>query len=343
MRKVDGKFILFNITEFGNWLNSSSFSRVIKLLQVHHTFQPDYGVFRRVKDHFALLKGMESSHVLERGFSEIAQNLTTFPDGLVAVCRPIDSIPAGIKGANQYGICVENLGSFDANQDVMTSEHRDCIVKVVAHLCCRFNLSPCSDSIQYHHWWDLNTGKRTNGSGVTKSCPGTEFFGGNSVASAETNFIPLVSQQMAAIADLPILQPPYAYTAKVAADSLNVRALAAPSGIVLRQLQRGMEVRVYEDRNGWSRIDPISSTWVSSHFLQAAASSKIFALYCAQVTADLLNIRSLPSLAAEVINQIERGTIVHVYEERNNWSRIDEAYSLWVCSDYLARPAAATV
>lgn len=85
MRKVDGKFILVDITELGSWLNSSSFSRGIKILQVHHTFQPDYSVFRRVRDHFALLRDMERSHVFERGFSEVAQNLTTFPDGLVAV------------------------------------------------------------------------------------------------------------------------------------------------------------------------------------------------------------------------------------------------------------------
>jgi SH3-like domain-containing protein len=343
MREQDGKFMLLDINDFRVWLESTSFSRVIKLLQAHHTFQPDYAVFRRQKDHFVLLRNMERSHVLERGFSAIAQNLTTFPDGLVAVCRPIDSIPAGIKGANQYGICVENLGNFDANQDAMTPEHRDCILKVFAHLCRRFNLIPNSDTIQYHHWWDLNTGKRTNGTGTTKTCPGSQFFSGNSVSSAENNFIPLVNQAVAAIgAALPAVEPKYAYSGEVAVDLLNVRTMPSSSGAVLKQLSRGVAVRVYEDRNGWSRIDPNRSCWVSSHFLQVA-SSKATAIYCAQVTADLLNVRSLPALSGNIMNRLQHGAIVYIYEERDNWSRIDQDASLWVSSSYLARTSAATV
>ena len=343
MQEQDGKFILFDVSGFSSWLEETSLTRVIKLLQVHHTFQPDYSIFDRVKDHFVLLRNMERSHVVERGFSEIAQNVTTFPDGLVAVCRPIDNIPAGIKGANQYGICVENLGNFDAHEDVMTPEHRDCILKVFALLCRRFNLVPNSDTIQYHHWWDLNTGKRTNGTGSTKTCPGTQFFCGNSVNSAETNFIPFVSQEIAAMAATPAAQPPFAYSAEVAVDSLNVRTLPSVSGTVLKQLNRGVEVCVYEDRNGWSRIDPARSSWVSSHFLQAAASSKVSAVYCAQVTADLLNVRSLPSLAGKIIKKLVRGTVVYIYAEQDNWSRIDEVNSLWVSSSHLARVSSATV
>ena len=344
MRELDGKFILFDVSEFRAWLESTSFSRVIKLLQVHHTFQPDYAAFRRKNDHFALLKNMERAHILERGFSAIAQNLTTFPDGLVAVCRPIDSIPAGIKGANQYGICVENLGNFDANQDAMTSEHRDCILKVFAHLCRRFNLFPDSDTIQYHHWWDLNTGKRTDGTGTTKTCPGTQFFSGNSLSSAEKNFIPLVSQAVTALgAAPPAAEPKYVYSGEVAVDLLNVRSMPSPSGAVLKQLHRGVAVRVYEDRNGWSRIDPTTSCWVSSHFLQAPASSKSTAIYCAQVIADRLNVRSLPALSADIINQLQHGAIVYIYEERDDWSRIDQDASQWVSSSYLARTNAATV
>lgn len=340
MREQDGKFILFDVNDFSAWLESNFFTRVIKLLQVHHTYEPDYNTFHRVRDHFALLRNMERSHVLERGFSEIAQNLTTFPDGLVAVGRPIDNIPSGIKGANQYGLCVENLGNFDTNRDVMSPEHRDCIVTVFAHLCRRFTLFPSSDTIQYHHWWDLNTGKRTNGTGTTKTCPGTQFFGGNSVASAETNFISLVSRQ---IGPAVFAKPQCSYAAEVAVDLLNVRTLPSRSGAVLKQLKRGVQVYVYEDRSGWSRIDPVSSCWVSSDFLQAATSSKVSAPYCAQVTADLLNVRSLPSIAGKVIMQRERGSMVYVYEERDNWSRIDETDSQWVSSAYLVRIAAAVI
>ena len=142
MRTQDGKFILFDVVGFAAWLDGSSFGRVIRLIQDHNTWKPSYANFHQT-NHFELLRGMEAAHI-ERGFSEIAQNLTTFPDGTVAVCRSFDTIPAGIKGANKNGICIENLGNFDAGQDVMTPEHRDCILKVNSFLCKKFNLVPSS-------------------------------------------------------------------------------------------------------------------------------------------------------------------------------------------------------
>jgi len=81
--KQDGKFLLFDVTEFASWLDQISFSRVIHLLQVHHTYSPSYDDFHQT-NHFPLLHAMERYHKVERGFLEIAQNLTTFPDRLIA-------------------------------------------------------------------------------------------------------------------------------------------------------------------------------------------------------------------------------------------------------------------
>ncbi len=187
-----GKFLLFSIAEFSQWLNGLTVARKIKLVQNHHTWLPDYGTFNKIKDHFKLLTGMERSHV-ERGFAEIAQNLTTFPDGQVAVCRSFETMPAGIKGVNQFGICIEHLGNFDLGKDAMTASHRSTIIKVNSLLCKKFELTPSTDTVVYHHWYDLTTGKRVkDGSPNTKTCPGTNFFGGNTIAACEKNFIPLL-------------------------------------------------------------------------------------------------------------------------------------------------------
>ncbi len=343
MREQDGKFTLFDIADFISWLKETSFSRVIKLLQVHHTFQPSYAHFYPSRNHLALLHNMEHFHVVERGFSEIAQNVTTFPDGLIAICRPLDHIPAGIKGANRYGICVENLGNFDANGDVMTPEHRDCVIKVFAHLCRRFQLKPNSNTIQYHHWWDLDTGRRTDGTGTTKTCPGTDFFSGNSVSNAETNFIPRVTEDWAAIpSPVPLTCSEPAYTAEVCTDRLNVRTLPSRSGAILKTLGRGVEVGVYEDRNGWSRIDPLKSCWVESCFLRTPdPDAKSTGANAAHVATDLLNVRSQPSLGGMIIQRLHRGQRVYVYEECEDWSRIDETKSLWVCRKYLEKVSSA--
>ncbi len=187
--RQSGKFLLFNLAEFEDWLSGLIVSRKIKLIQNHHTWLPDYQTFARSKDHFKALVGMEQSH-LERGFNQIAQNLTTFPDGLIAICRSFEMIPAGIKGANSFGICIEHLGNFDTGKDVMTNEHRETIIKINFSLCEKFNLPINPSSIVYHHWYDLTTGKRVkDGSANTKTCPGSNFFGGNTIEKCEANFI----------------------------------------------------------------------------------------------------------------------------------------------------------
>jgi len=285
---------------------------------------------------------------LERGFSEIAQNLTTFPDGTVAVCRSIDTVPAGIKGANRKGICVENVGNFDG-LDSMTPQHRDCIIQIFALLCKRFNLSPDSNSCVYHYWYDLNTGVRTNGTGTTKTCPGTAFFSGNTVAAAEANFIPLIKQQLAVYAatsggQTPAQQAQVLYAAEVGVDTLNVRVQPSTSAMVSKQLSRGVDVSIFEDRDGWSAIDPPKASWVDSHFLtRNGGPAKTAAQYAARVTVGVLNVRSLPSLSGIVRNTLNMGAPLYVYQEQNGWSRIDPADSLWVNSSYLARNDGAPV
>ncbi len=264
-----GKFILFTINEFDAWLAATKFSRTVTLIQNHHTLAPAYGQFNGAK-HFALLEGMERYHVVERGFAEIAQNLTTFPDGTVAVCRSLEKIPAGIKGANQTGVCLEHLGNFDAGGDVMRDEHRQAIIRVNALLCREFGLTPSTDAIVYHHWYDLASGLRTNGGGNTKSCPGTAFFGGNSVAAAQSGFIPPITAAFQALTT--ITPAPVIRSVEVAMKgALNVRAGAGTSFAVLKQLQSGVRVQIYEEAAGWCRIHPREQQWVSSRYLQAVA------------------------------------------------------------------------
>ena len=269
MQQQQGKFILFDLDAFSAWLSAQNVTRVIRLVQNHHTFIPSYSDFNG-SNHFDRLRAMEAAH-LQRGFDEIAQNFTTFPDGTVAACRVLDKAPAGIKGANSNGICIENLGDFDIGKDNMTPAHRACILRVNALLCRRFQLNPNTDSIVFHHWFDLNTGERTNGTGTTKTCPGTGFFGGNTVGSAQANFVPLVSQELANLAgssgsssssSTPL------FSAQVTASALNIRSQPDASSQILGQLSNSSMVQVFEEQNGWGRIDPSASRWVKESFLQ---------------------------------------------------------------------------
>lgn len=272
MQQQEGKFILFDLDAFASWLSTLNVIRIIHLVQDHHTFIPSYNDFSG-NNHFELLKGMEQAH-LQRGFDEIAQNLTTFPDGTVAACRVMDKAPAGIKGANANGICIENLGDFDVGKDNMTPPHRATILRVNALLCRKFKLTPSTDSIVFHHWFDLNTGQRTNGAGTTKTCPGTGFFGGNTVATAQVNFVPLIADELANLAaPPPASSSTVLFSAQVTASALNIRSQPNASSDILGQLAGGAVVQIFEEQNGWGRIDPAASRWVKESFLQKVASS----------------------------------------------------------------------
>jgi hypothetical protein len=266
MRKK-GKFLLFDhAAEFAPWLRDQDVARRVVLVQNHHTWLPSYRTFQR-DNHFALLESMERSH-LERGFDQIGQNLTTFPDGRLAVGRPLDRIPAGIKGANTGGVCLEHVGNFDRGGDLMAPAHRETIVTLNALLCRKFSLKPGTDTIVYHHWWDLTTGRRTDGAGSAKSCPGTAFFGGNGVADAAAHFIPLIEAALAGPGAAPAATAPERVLV-VTANALRGRAAPSAGAPVVKQLARGIQVGVFEESGDWRRIHPAGQQWVHARYLEA--------------------------------------------------------------------------
>ncbi len=269
MPQIQDQFVLYTRDEFKNYLENTQFSRKIDKVQNHHTYIPNYTHF--FKDNppkpFKWLNSMKASH-LQRGFRDIGQNLTTFPDGTIALCRNMNNTPAAIKGANTGSVAIEHLGYFDIGQDDMTDEHKETIVFLNAALCKRFGLLPSDNTILYHHWFDLNTGKRTNGSGSTKSCPGTNFFGGNTVEAANKNFIPLIVQKINDfITDTNKQQPVQIATGTVTASKLNVRAGAGTNYPIVYGLNKGAKIIAYAELNGWYKIDPIQNQWVSKQFI----------------------------------------------------------------------------
>lgn len=265
-------FTLFQPGEFQAWLGNVLVARGITRIQNHHTWKPDYASFNG-QNHFQLLRSMRTHHMQVNGWSEIAQHFTTFKDGTIALCRPLEMTPACIKGANTGSIAMEHVGDFDAGRDAMDQAHADSIVLLNAALCRRFGLAPSVNSIVYHHWYDLNTGARTDGAGVTKSCPGTAFFGGNTIAAAQTNFLPKVIAAMAVLSGSTSIDIPAAIgSGVVAAGVLKVRDRASMSGVVLDRLQRHAPVTWYAESNGrgmtWIKIDPQREHWVAKQYVQ---------------------------------------------------------------------------
>lgn len=319
-------FTLMTVNEFEAWINAQNLARTVLYVQEHHTFSPDYGNFRG-DNHFDLQKAMKNYHVHNNGWRDIGQHFTIFPDGKICTGRSLESSPACILGNNSHAICIENLGNFDAGKDAMNTEQQDAIVSVTASLCKRFNIPINTDRIVYHHWFDLNTGARTNGTGVTKTCPGTAFFGGNTVADCQQNFLPLVQAAFQGTPPDGTTTPPHLKMyGSVTANQLNIRDQPSGSGNKIGLTTLGAIVRVYEVQNGWYKISQSKQEWVYGHYVQQVQR--------ATVTADHLNVRNGPSAQFSVVGVLEQDKEVFIYETQQNWARIG-IDAQWVSHKFL--------
>ncbi|MCK6641904.1 MAG: N-acetylmuramoyl-L-alanine amidase [Bacteroidia bacterium] len=324
-------FTKLSIEEFESWLNKISVARTIKYIQEHHTAIPGYEHFTG-SNHFERQKSMRDFHVVERGFSDIAQQFTTFPDGSIVTGRSLEKTPSGIKGFNSHSICIEHFGNFDKGKDEMRKEHAETIVRMTAALCRKFNIPVDTDHVVYHHWFDLNTGKRTNGTGSTKSCPGTAFFGGNTVDDAQNNFIPLVKSALKKIGaniSVPDAPPEVLRYAWVTTNTLNVRKGAGADFDKVADREPaalGAVLRVYKEKDGWLKISASMNHWVNGKFTAEAKR--------AIVTADTLNMRTGPGTNFEKKGSFKKGDELFIYKEENGWCRVG-VEEKWVSGEFL--------
>lgn len=314
--------------EFGNYISKLKIARTILSIQQHHTYIPSYIHFKG-NNHFELQKGMKNTHVNLNGWVDIGQHISIFPDGSIVTGRNFETSPACIYGNNANAFCIENIGNFDSGADVMTVEQKDSIIEVTAHLCRKFNLVADTNRIVYHHWFNLATGVRNNGSGNNKSCPGTHFFGGNKVEDCERYFIPLISSRLKDLSATTDNEKMIKYVS-VTSNILNVRSGPASSNEIVKERDTvvfGAVLRVYEEKDKWYRISSSSQHWVS------AANTKD--VQKAVVNSNTLNVRSGPGTNFEKISSLTKGTDVFIYQQKNGWSQIanDEK---WVKDSYLS-------
>ncbi|MFK7809391.1 MAG: SH3 domain-containing protein [Saprospiraceae bacterium] len=332
--KTQQGFTLMNRQEFKTWLMKQNITRKISMIQNHHTWLPSYANFDG-QNHFWKVIGMRNSHMFERGWSDIGQHITTFPDGKIIVgSRPLNKIPAGIKGNNSEAICIENLGDFDKGRDEMTKAQRDTIVEINAALNLKFALPPSIDHNVYHHWFDLSTTLRTNGKGNTKTCPGTAFFGGNKIEDAKKNFIPKILKKVKSYPEYKSvfkgeLETPIAHGMVVRANALNVRSGPSVKKKWMGSVSLGSIVSIYEKKGRWSRISK-DQLWVSSFYLKAVS-------YGTVIDEDPkgLKIRSGPNRSFRKLGVLFKNDRVLVHEvSDNNWYRID-FLDKWVSGKYV--------
>ena len=323
MKKKYG-FTLLTLAEFESWIKEQDVARTIFFIQEHHTFSPNYLHFKG-DNHFELQKSMQNYHTVVNGWQDIGQHFSIFPDGMIVTGRSLEISPACIFGFNSNSICIENVGNFDIGGDTMRPEHKEAIVRVTAALCKRFRVPADAGRVVYHHWFDLNTGNRTDGSGVTKSCPGTNFFGGNTVEAAKKNFYPLVQKAIDGVIPPPMTA--MLYYAYVNTKSAAIRRKPNILGKKINTTPFGSVLRVYEEKGNWLRISAGKDEWVAARSLTRVQHGV--------VNTDDLNVRFGPGVEFNPpIGSVNKGQIVIIFAQSGNWLRIglDER---WVAKKFV--------
>ena len=101
----------------------------------------------------------------------------------------------------------------------------------------------------------MSDGFRNDGAGGNKSCPGSNFFGGNKVVNCETNLLPLVNQAIAGHLPITVDTNLLRY-AVVTAGSLNVRFGPGTNHPIVSKLSKEDPGFVLEEEAGWAKIGP---------------------------------------------------------------------------------------
>lgn len=123
--------------------------------QVHHTYKPNHADFTG-GNYQSLQDGMRNYHVNTRGWQDIGQHLTLYPDGMFLTGRSFNIAPAGIKGYNTGAFMIEIIGDFDKGQDKLEGKQLNAGLKVYQYL-----VNNCGATIMFHN------------EKASKSCPGT--------------------------------------------------------------------------------------------------------------------------------------------------------------------------
>lgn len=120
----------------------------------------------------------------------------------------------------------------------------------------------------------------------------------------------------------------------VKGDSVNLRADPNTSAKILDQLPDGTKVSIIAEEGDWYKISSNDTTgWVFSKYVNAAD----VAIASGTVNANDVNVRSKPDTSSEVLQKLDKGAKVAIFERTEKWYRIQigsDRYG-WVSRDYV--------
>lgn len=129
-----------------------------KEMHLHHTFAPRHKDFDG-GNHDKLQYGMRNYHINTKGWSDIGQHVTLFPDGVFLTGRAFSKDPASIYDHNKGAFAVEMLGNFDEGEDVLEGKQLTSILTLMKYFI---------DADKYIRFHRENSAKTCPGSSLDK-------------------------------------------------------------------------------------------------------------------------------------------------------------------------------
>jgi cell wall-associated NlpC family hydrolase len=123
-------------------------------------------------------------------------------------------------------------------------------------------------------------------------------------------------------------------TGTVKGDSVNLRALPETSAKVLTQFSDGTKVSVIAEEGDWYKVTGNDATgWIFNQFLTV----RDVAIASGTVRANDVNVRSKPDTSSEVLQKLDKGAKVTIFERTTEWYRIqigEDRYG-WISRDFV--------
>lgn len=132
--------------EFIKWLDAKEITRSIRYIQNFYTIIPNYARFDG-KNYLQILKEIVIFQAFEHGYDEIAQNITVFPDGKIALGRDINKIPPGVNGTACLCVRIEYILNPGNDSQLFNDDLTDYNTWLNTLLCMKFMIRPSSQSI----------------------------------------------------------------------------------------------------------------------------------------------------------------------------------------------------
>ena len=126
-----------------------------KRFDIHHTWKPNYANLKTNTPE-QLNTNMKTYHI-GQNYGDIAQHITTFPDGTILIGRDFGKRPVSIANRNTGAFAMEQLGDFDYFKDVITVAQRNITLQLIKYFKSR------GTEIAFHRDYS------------SKTCPGTSL------------------------------------------------------------------------------------------------------------------------------------------------------------------------